>query len=212
MTYINGYSMRIEAPVDATEIVVHGRLLPEIVNVSFESEDKRPNYRLPPIRLSYKLTETSIECSLLWITSGKDVRPISSSVFRNINVQRIGTEVLQEVFATAPLAPGTPLITPLPPGKAGQMANAAVAGKVSEKELWYVALIYCSPSPFPGKRVKRAKAVMRMLGYGSQSTADKRIAAARKAGLIPPIGATEREMTTAFSKASNILGQEGIDD
>ena len=211
MTYINGYSMRIEAPADATEIVVHGRLLPEVVNVSFESEDIRPNFRLPPIRMAYKLSETSIECTHLWITSGKDVRPISSSVFRNINVHRIGTEVLQEVFATAPLAPGTPSITPLPPGKAGQMANAAVVGKVSEKELWYVALIYCSPSPFPGKRVKRAKAVMRMLGYGSQSTADKRIAAARKAGLIPPIGATEREMTTAFAKASNILGQEGID-
>jgi len=204
--------MRIEAPADATEIVVHGRLLPEAVNVSFESEDMRPNYRLPAIRMAYKLSETSIECTLLWISSGNDVLPISTSVFRNINLKRIGTEVLQEVFANAPLAPGTPSIMPLPPGKAGQMANAAVVGKVSEKELWYVALIYCSPSPVPGKRVKRAKSVMRMLGYGSQSTADKRIAAARKAGLIPPVGATEREMTTAFAKASNILGQEGIDD
>lgn len=212
LTYIKGYSMRIDPARDASQVVVHGRLLPEIVNVSFESRETRGPRRLPPIRLSYRISETAIECTLLWISSGKDVGPITTTVFRNINVQRIGTETLQEIYSSAPLAPGTPFIEPLPPGRAGQMANSAVGGAVTDKELLYVALIYCSPSPVPGKRVKRAKSVMRMLGYGSQSTADKRIAAARQAGFIPPVGASEEEMMTAFAKASNTLGQEQIDD
>jgi len=212
LTYIKGYSMRIDPARDASQIVVHGRLLPEIVNVSFESRDTRGPRRLPPIRLSYRISETAIECTLLWISSGKDVGPITTTVFRNINVQRIGTETLQEVYSSAPLAPGTPAIEPLPPGRAGQMANLAVGGAVTDKELHYVALIYCSPSPVPGKRVKRAKSVMRMLGYGSQPTADKRIAAARQAGYIPPVGASEKEMMIAFAKASNTIGQDQIDE
>lgn len=205
---INGYFMRTEVPSDAGLVEVHGLMLPEHVNVYFEPEDGRPGYRLPTIRLAYRISAASIECVLLYISSRSGDRPITTTVFRSINVQSIGTEILQTLFAKAATSDGTSPIRRLPAGRAGQMANASSSSSIPERELLYVALVYCGPSPGGSKRIKPAKSVMRTLGYGSQSTADKRIRAARDAGLIPPVGSSEKDFAAAFSAASHKLGNE----
>lgn len=205
---IKGYYMKTEVPSDSEYVEVYGLMLPQQVNVSLEPEDIRPGHRLPTIRLAYKISEVCVECVLLYISSKSGDRPITTTVFRSINVQAVGTKVLQEVYSKVAAADGASPIRRLPVGKAGQMANASSSGAVPEKELLYVALIFCAPNSSGSKRIKPAKSVMRMLGYGSQSTADKRIRAARDAGLIPPVGSSEKEFAAAFSAASHKLGKE----
>jgi len=204
MAELPGYTREIEALVGANMIDVAGWLLPDKVSVRFTPHSSRPGGLRPSITMYYSVTAEEIFCTLLTVTSGAESAPVTTSVFRKINVQAIGTEVLQGLSLQAERAPGAMVLQRLPSGRAGKMANAAFSHEVPEKELLYVALVFCAPT----QTSKRAQAVQRMLRYSS-STGNRRIASARKAGFIPPAGATDEQLTAAFARASMRLGRDG---
>ena len=207
MVELPGYTKIVAALDGANMVDVAGWLLPDKVSVRYTPYSSRPGGLKPSITLYYSVTAEEITCTLLTVTSGSQSAPVTTSVFRKINVQAIGTDVFQGLFATAERAPGAMVRERLPSGRAGKMANAALNHEVPEEELLYVALVFCAPT----QTSKRAQAVQRMLGYSS-ATGNRRIALARKAGFIPPVGATDRQLTAAFSRASMRLGRDGEDD
>tara|TARA_B110000503_G_C6931530_1_gene323023 strand:- start:36 stop:659 length:624 start_codon:yes stop_codon:yes gene_type:complete len=207
MGELPGYNREITALVGANMIDVAGWLLPDKVSVRFTPYSSRPGGLKPSITLYYSVTAEEIVCTLLTVKGGGEASPVTTSVFRNLNLQAIGTEVIQTLSLQAERAPGAIVLERLPSGRAGKMANAAFNHEVPEKELLYVALVFCAPT----LKSKRAQAVHRMLRYAS-ATGNRRIASARKAGFIPPVGATDQELTAAFAYASMRLGRDGEDD
>jgi hypothetical protein len=159
--------------------------------------------RWPDAAFRFEVRDGAAECTEVRITSRPGDRAIRTNDLLVFNLDALA----EEVFTALAMKPSGTGSWSRTSGKSMPEAqhdmHTAVEASYSDPlaELLDVANVYLSPYA----RAKPTESVMDALGYGSRSTASRKVKAARAAGLIPPPDATDEARHKALSHLSDQL-------
>jgi len=177
--------------------------VPREVRMRFAGDKDLPEgKRWPDATFRFEVRDGAAVCTEIRIVSEPGDRPIRTNDLLVFNLDALAEEVFT-AFAMKPTGePGGWTRTASEPNEeAWGDVHAAVEASYEldpQAELLDVARVYLSA----GARSKPTDSVMDALGYGSRSTASRKVKAARAAGLIPPPGASAHELDEALRQVN----------
>ena len=189
------YRFRFEEITNKGTVLVDGAIMPKEFKVIYEDKDSVGKERLPTCELLYRVSETEIRCVLASFNSNLIGVPIHSGVFRRIDPEEIGKDIALRISEKR--NPGKGL------GRIQASSKFSNSRRVTKEELILVAQFYLHGGNHGG----RIKAVQEALGYESILKAQRRIRAARDAGLIPPPRSTYQEYSRASADLSRVIAE-----
>lgn len=165
-----------------------------------------PGQRWPDITARIEIRDGAAICSELRIVSKPDDRPIRTTDLQDLDINGILEQALLTVASQKVSRTQTGWVTGYngeaasDPGARAAVHRAVEAGYGDPlSELREVARIYLSAMRGTSRR-KPTESVLDVLGYGSRATASRKVKAARQAGLIPQVGASDVEHYAAWLK------------
>lgn len=164
-----------------------------------------PGQRWPDVTAKIEIRDGAAVCSELRIVSKPEDRPIRTTDLQDLEIDRIIKEALLTVAsrkvsrtASGGWVTGFDGQAASDPGARAAVHRAVEAGYGDPlSELREVARIYLSAMRGTSRR-KPTESVLDVLGYGSRATASRKVKAAREAGLIPRVGASDTEHYAAW--------------
>lgn len=211
-----------------------GHLVPQQVTVEIVDEDDPTGERLPLAVAQFEMREGAPTCTSLHFMATGDARGIERSDLEGVPLAEIGTFGFMRHAAAPMNDEGTAYSFPAIPEtdkserevdrlmiestslmllaserraingrRTAEALHEELATGVQDQELRNVARAYLKS----GSRA-RAVAVQHLLGYPSLRTAERRIAEARKAGLIPPMKATAEERARKLEELNRTASVE----
>ena len=196
------YELRVNWPGPGRMVKLGEVIVPQRVTATLTGGGEIEGRIWPDIFISFEIRDGASVCNEFRIVSGPKDRPIRTPDLSFIDLDNLAALCFQS-FAATPEADGGY-------GLGGDTADTvkpirdSIAASYKEPlaELKAVARVYCNPNA----RAKPASSVFMSLSYKSQETANRRIRAARTAGLIPPVGASDAELDAAWKR---LEGDEG---
>jgi hypothetical protein len=176
-------------------VAYKGLLFPKQVKVSLFDSQGVPGNRAAPVTLLFEITEERLKCISLTAHASADNRSISSSLLRDINVEKIGEDALASLALELKVQSDEE-VTPAPLSKGRRASKELVDGlqRLTLRELMFIGFHYSNPL----NAASPTKAVWHSLGYGSRHTALRRIEEARSKGWVLGRDATREQIDAHF--------------
>ena len=187
------YQVSTVGQMNAGWVIFEGLILPRDILIRLEDVDSPPGDRFPSISISVRVTESRARIDRVTFTGGAENGSVLQSHLRQIEFDQV---VEESLFSIGRQLDDDDVVVEAPTDRRRRTARRLMDGRydITKRELLEIGKIFCDPA----NRRAPAQMVQLKMGYGSRPTADRRIKEARKQGWIPPVGASDDELTNHF--------------
>lgn len=189
------YKISTTGQLNGGWVLFEGLILPRDILIQLEDTSSPPGDKSPTISISVRVTESRARIDRVVFIGGAQLGSIKQSHLRTLEIDQI---VEQAIFEIGRKLDDDEVVIDAPSDRRKKAARKLMDGRydMSRRELLEIGKIFCNPE----NRRAPVQMVQLKLGYGSRSSADRRIKEARNRGWIPPVGASDEELTEHFNE------------